>query len=138
MITILSPAKTLDFETKSNFSQHSLPTFLQESTYLISELKKKNEEELSKLMSISSKLSILNLKRYHSWDSDFSLSNSKQAIFCFKGGVYVGLDIDSFSEEEVLYCQDYLKIISGLHGVLNPLDLILPYRLEMGIKLHNK
>ena len=138
MIVILSPAKTLDFEKTSNFSKHTIPTFLEESTYLISELKKKNEQELSDLMSISSKLSTLNSKRYHSWNSDFNSSNAKQSIFCFKGGVYVGLDVDSFSEEDVLYSQDYLKIISGLHGVLNPLDLIKPYRLEMGTKLSNK
>ena len=138
MIVILSPAKTLDFEKKSIFSKHSIPKFLKESTYLISELKKLNEEQLSDLMSISAKLSALNLKRYHSWNSDFDLSNAKQSIFCFKGGVYVGLDVESFSEEDVLYSQDYLKIISGLHGILNPLDLIQPYRLEMGTKLHNK
>jgi len=138
MIVILSPAKTLDFEKKSNFSKYSIPTFLEESTYLITELRKKNKQELSDLMSISSKLSALNLKRYHNWNPDFNLSNSKQSILCFKGGVYVGLDVDSFSEEDVLYSQDYLKIISGLHGVLNPLDLIQPYRLEMGTKLSNK
>ena len=138
MIVILSPAKTLDFETHYNFSQYTIPTFLEESTYLISELQKKNEAELSKLMGISSSLSTLNLKRYHNWTPDFSLSNSKQSIFFFLFGVYVGLNVDSFSEEDLVYSQGYLKIISGLHGVLNPLDLIQPYRLEMGTKLNNK
>ena len=138
MIVILSPAKTLDFETNCNITQYTIPTFLEESNYLINELRRYDVEELSELMGISAKLSELNLKRYQNWNINFSSSNSKQSIFCFKGGVYVGLDIDSFSEKDLLYSQDYLKIISGLHGVLNPFDLIKPYRLEMGTKLNNK
>lgn len=138
MIIILSPAKTLDFEKKYNCSDYTVPSFLNESEYLISELKNKSETALSKLMGISSKLSALNSSRYKSWSVDFNKSNSRQSIFCFKGGVYVGLDVDSFSKKNLLYSQNYLKIISGLHGVLNPFDLIQPYRLEMGTKLKTK
>ena len=138
MIVILSPAKTLDFKINCNTTKYTTPKFLEESNYLINELRKNDVKELSELMGISSKLSELNLKRYQNWNIDFSLSNSKQSIFCFKGGVYIGLDVASFSEQDLLYAQDYLKIISGLHGVLNPFDLIKPYRLEMGTKLKNK
>ena len=138
MISILSPAKTLDFNTKYNFSNYTISYFLNESELLISELRKMSSEDLSALMKLSSKLSQLNFERYQKWDKNFTLSNSRQSIFCFKGGVYVGLDIESFSKNDLMYSQDYLRILSGLHGVLRPLDLIQPYRLEMGTKLHNQ
>ena len=89
-------------------------------------------------MKISSSLGDLNTKRYKSWNVDFNNSNSRQSILCFKGGVYIGLDVDSFSEVDLLYSQNTLRILSGLHGLLKPLDLIKPYRLEMGTSLKNK
>ena len=89
-------------------------------------------------MSLSSSLSDLNFKRYQNWTSDFNLDNARQAILSFKGGVYQGLDVGTFSSDDLLYSQKYLRILSGLHGVLKPLDLIQPYRLEMGTKLNNK
>ena len=138
MIAILSPAKTLDFETNYDFSKHTIPEFIQDSEGLVKELKKMNQQGLSKLMNISSSLSELNFKRYQSWNVDFETSNSRQSILCFKGGVYVGLDVASFSDDDLLYSQDNLRILSGLHGVLKPLDLIKPYRLEMGTKLKNQ
>ena len=135
MIAILSPAKTLDFKTNYNNSNYTIPDYIKDSEVLSDELKKINEDDLSTLMSLSPALSKLNVQRYQDWSSDFNLSNSRQSILCFKGGVYVGLDINSFSEEDLLYSQDNLRILSGLHGVLKPLDLIKPYRLEMGTKL---
>lgn len=138
MLAILSPAKTLDFESKNNFSQHTHPEFIQDSSYLVDELKQMSSEDISNLMKISSSLGELNIKRFKSWNIDFNNSNARQSILCFKGGVYIGLDIDSFSEDDLLYSQNTLRILSGLHGLLKPLDLIKPYRLEMGTSLKNK
>ena len=138
MIAILSPAKTLDFETTNSFKEFTIPSFIEDSKELISQLKKIRVNELSTLMGLSHSLSELNVKRYQNWSSDFNLSNSRQAIFCFKGGVYQGLDVNTFSDDDLFYSQKYLRIISGLHGILKPFDLIRPYRLEMGTKLTNK
>jgi len=138
MLAILSPAKTLDFESKNNFSQHTHPEFIQDSAYLVDELKQMSSEDISNLMKISSALGELNIKRFKSWNVDFNNSNARQSILCFKGGVYIGLDVDSFSEGDLLYSQNTLRILSGLHGLLKPLDLIKPYRLEMGTSLKNK
>ena len=138
MIAILSPAKTLDFETKYDFSKHTIPEFMQDSACLVTELKKINSKGLSKLMNLSTSLSELNFDRYQSWNTDFNTSNARQSLLCFKGGVYVGLDVSSFSKNDLNYSQDCLRILSGLHGLLKPLDLIKPYRLEMGTQLINK
>lgn len=138
MLAILSPAKTLDFETNYDFSQHTIPEFLKDSESLIQELKKLMPKDLSKLMNLSSSLSELNFKRYQTWNTAFKLSNARQSILCFKGGVYVGLDVESFSNEDLLYAQNHLRILSGLHGILRPLDLMKAYRLEMGTNLKNK
>ncbi len=138
MISLLSPAKTLDFKTNYNFSTSTIPDFLKESEELISELRKINCKDISQIMTLSQKLSELNFNRYQSWNTDFNSSNARQSILCFKGGVYKGLDVDSFSNDDLLYSQNFLRILSGLHGVLKPLDLIKPYRLEMGTKLKTK
>ena len=138
MLAILSPAKTLDFESEHNFPQYTHPEFIKDSAYLVDELKQMTSEDMSRLMKISSSLGDLNTKRYKSWNVDFNNSNARQSILCFKGGVYIGLDVDSFSEVDLLYSQNTLRILSGLHGLLKPLDLIQPYRLEMGTSLKNK
>tara|TARA_B100000902_G_scaffold398913_1_gene467488 strand:- start:1630 stop:2394 length:765 start_codon:yes stop_codon:yes gene_type:complete len=135
MIVILSPAKTLDFDNQYDFEEYTISDFLDDSKLLINELKKISSKDLSKLMKLSSKLSDLNFERYINWNENFSLSNSCQAIFCFKGGVYIGLNVKEFSKNDLVYSQDYLRILSGLHGVLKPFDLIQPYRLEMGTRL---
>ena len=135
MIVILSPAKTLDFETNNNFLDYTIPKFLDHSEELIKELKKISLDDISTLMNLSPSLSLLNFNRYHTWDKTLNLSNSRQSILCFKGGVYVGLNVENFSNIDLEYSQNYLRIISGLHGVLAPFDLIKPYRLEMGTKL---
>lgn len=136
MIILLSPAKTLDYETPINDVSYSIPTFLPKSKNLIKTLKAKNPEEISSLMKISEKLAFLNTERYKSWKGLKKESpNSKQAIFVFKGDVYQGLNIEEFNKKDLNYSQNHLRLLSGLYGVLKPLDLIEPYRLEMGTKL---
>lgn len=138
MLTVISPAKTLDFKTKKIYSNATLPPFLEESEQLISVLAKKSTRKISELMSISDKLSAINASRYQSWELPFTEQNAKVALHAFKGDVYIGLDAETLSEKDVLYSQDHLRILSGLYGLLRPLDLIQPYRLEMGTKLKVK
>ena len=136
MIILLSPAKTLDYETPSINISHTIPNLLSNSKKLIKNLKEKKPEEISNLMNISDKLASLNSDRYKSWKGLKEKSeNSKQAIFVFKGDVYQGLDIDSFGKKDLEYSQNHLRLLSGLYGLLKPLDIIEPYRLEMGTKL---
>lgn len=136
MIILLSPAKTLDYETKIKGPSFSSPYFLSKSKNLIKNLKNKKPEEISNLMNISEKLALLNSDRYKSWKGSRKESlSSKQAIFVFKGDVYQGLNIEEFKKKDLDYCQNHLRLLSGLYGVLRPLDIIEPYRLEMGTKL---
>ena len=136
MIILLSPAKTLDYETKIKGPSFSSPYFLSKSKNLIKNLKNKKPEEISNLMNISEKLALLNSDRYKSWKGSRKESpNSKQAIFVFKGDVYQGLNIEEFKKKDLDYSQNHLRLLSGLYGVLRPLDIIEPYRLEMGTKL---
>lgn len=135
MLTVISPAKTIDFNTQINTDKHSIPRYLNKSELLIGTLKKKSKSKLTDLMNISPKLAQLNYERYQKWHLPSTIENSKQAVFVFKGDVFVGLDIDKFSEKDLDYAQSHLRILSGLHGLLKPLDLIQPYRLEMGTKL---
>lgn len=136
MIILLSPAKTLDYETKIKGPSFSSPYFLSKSKNLIKNLKNKKPEEISNLMNISEKLALLNSDRYKSWKgSRKESSSSKQAIFVFKGDVYQGLNIEEFKKKDLDYSQNHLRLLSGLYGVLRPLDIIEPYRLEMGTKL---
>jgi len=138
MITILSPAKTLDFSSEINCPNFSHPTFIDEANYLVSNLKNKTIPDLVNLMSISSSIAEVNYNRYNNWSIDVNELNARQSIFCFKGGVYLGLDVNHFSVQDLNYAQNYLRIISGLYGVLRPLDLIQPYRLEMGTRLNTE
>ena len=136
MIILLSPAKTLDYDSQINNISYSIPTFLSKSKDLIGNLKNKKPSEISNLMKISEKLALLNTERYKSWKGLKKESpNSKQAIFVFKGDVYQGLNIEEFNKKDLNYSQNHLRLLSGLYGVLKPLDLIEPYRLEMGTKL---
>ena len=137
MLILISPAKTLDFETPSRAPKHSQPAMLNDSEQLIDLLTTKSPSDLEKLMGISPKLANLNAERYHQWSRPFNKNNAKQAILAFKGDVYTGLDAESFSDTDYLYAQEHLRILSGLYGVVRPLDLIQPYRLEMGTKLEN-
>ena len=136
MIILLSPAKTLDYERTTINASHSVPSLLSRSKTLINDLKEKKPNEISSLMNISDKLASLNSNRYKSWKGlKKESNNSKQAIFVFKGDVYQGLDIDSFTKKDIEYSQNHLRLLSGLYGLLKPLDIIEPYRLEMGTKL---
>ena len=137
MITIISPAKTLDFDSKVQTSEHSIPDFLKDSKLLIEELRKLKPSEISELMSVNDNLANLNFERFAKWKTPFNTNNAKQALLAFKGQVYVGLDAKTFSESDLKFAQDKLRILSGLYGILRPLDLIQPYRLEMGTNLDN-
>ncbi|MCP5362759.1 MAG: peroxide stress protein YaaA [Rickettsiaceae bacterium] len=137
MIVIISPSKTLDFSGKSK-GEHTIPDFLENSIELLKVLCKLTVSEIAELMDLSEKLAVLNYRRYHDFSIPFTLENSRQAIYAFKGDVYEGLDAEAFTQEDIKYAQSHLRIISGLYGLLRPLDLIQPYRLEMGIKLSNQ
>ena len=134
MIAVISPAKTLDFETKIDH-ERTLPIFQNEALKLIDVLKDKSEKEVQDLMSISEKLATLNVERYDNFTKKKDPVHAKQAMFAFQGDVYQGLGADSFNKKDVEFAQNHLRILSGLYGVLRPLDLIQPYRLEMGTQL---
>jgi cytoplasmic iron level regulating protein YaaA (DUF328/UPF0246 family) len=134
MKLVLSPAKSLNFESKVPTNLTTESCFLNESARLNRLLKKKSARSLSKLMGISSNLGQLNYERNQEWHLPFTEDNARQAIYAFSGDVYRGLDVYSISEDKIDKIQDTVRIISGLYGVLKPLDLIQPYRLEMGTK----
>ena len=138
MLIVVSPAKSLDFETKAPTRKFTDPQYLAESTQLVDQLRKLSPEDFSELMHISSDLGELNHMRFANWHTPFDLKNSKQAIFAFKGDVYIGLEAEKFSRADLNFAQNHLRILSGLYGLLRPLDLMQPYRLEMGSKFKNK
>ena len=138
MILVISPAKTLDYDSKLPVEKFSMPEFLDDSSELIKGLKKKSVADIKGLMKLSDKLAELNVDRYKEWKLPFTDENARQSMFAFKGDVYVGLDAYSFSEDEIDFAQGHLRILSGLYGILKPLDLMQPYRLEMGTKFENK
>jgi hypothetical protein len=138
MLIVISPAKTLDFETAPITKIHTQPEFLKESRQLVKQLKEMTPAEVSSLMKISDKLGAQNFVRFNEWKTPFTLENSKQALLAFKGDVYTGLDAETFSSQDLKFAQKHLRILSGLYGVLRPLDLIQAYRLEMGTSLENK
>ncbi len=137
MIITLSPSKGQDFETPGPIKKHSKPANLEDSELLIKELKKIRTADLQALMDISDDLAKLNAGRYKAFKTPFTPKNSKQAIFAFKGDVYSGINIDTFTADDFDYAQNHLRILSGLYGCLRPLDLIQPYRLEMKTRLNN-
>lgn len=137
MLTVISPAKTLDFETPPTTQRYTQPQFLDHSQELISQLRDLTPAQISELMHLSDKLAGLNAARFGSWTPDFTLDNAKQALLAFKGDVYTGLAAQSLDESGLAYAQDHLRMLSGLYGLLRPLDLMQPYRLEMGTKLAN-
>ena len=136
MLAIISPSKTQDFSTP-DIQDHTLTRQLDESEVLVKILKQKNQEELSKLMSISEKLATLNYTRFQDFSTPFNFNNAKQALLAFKGDVYNGIDAPNLSKKDLTFAQDNLRMLSVLYGVVRPLDLIAPYRLEMGTKLAN-
>ena len=135
MKIIISPAKSLDFENKAPTSLYTQPLFLDQSEKLNKKLKTLSKKKLSELMKISDDLSALNYNRNQTWQTPFTSENAKQAIYAFTGEVFRGIDVNSLQEEKLPLLQNNLRILSGLYGLLKPLDLIQPYRLEMGTKL---
>lgn len=138
MLIVISPAKTLDFETAPSIESCSQPRFLPQSQQLINELKALSTADIASLMKLSDKLAALNMTRFQTWQKPFNLENAKQALLAFKGDVYTGLDADTLNVAGLEFAQQHLRILSGLYGVLKPLDLMQPYRLEMGTKFANK
>ena len=137
MLIVISPAKTLDYESAPATDTFSMPDFIPQSAELIDRMRELTPPDLESLMGVSQKLADLNFGRYLSWSEKPTSENAKQALLAFKGDVYTGLQAETFSEEDFDYAQDHLRILSGLYGLLKPLDLMQPYRLEMGIRLSN-
>jgi cytoplasmic iron level regulating protein YaaA (DUF328/UPF0246 family) len=137
MLMVISPAKTLDFETPPTTERFTQPQYLDHSQELIEILRELTPAQIGELMHLSDKLSGLNAARFGSWTPAFTPENAKPALLAFKGDVYTGLQAETLSEAELTYAQDHLRMLSGLYGLLRPLDLMQPYRLEMGTKLAN-
>ncbi|MEJ5178448.1 peroxide stress protein YaaA [Erwinia sp. MYb416] len=137
MLMVISPAKTLDFESPLATTRYTQPMLLDESQKLIAVARQLSPADISSLMHISDKLAVLNAERFNDWQPDFTPDNARQAILAFKGDVYTGLQAETFSEAAFDFAQQHLRMLSGLYGLLRPLDLMQAYRLEMGIKLAN-
>ncbi|MGK3120213.1 peroxide stress protein YaaA [Pseudomonas corrugata] len=137
MLMVISPAKTLDYETPPATERFTLPQYLDHSQELVEQLREFSPTQISELMHVSDKIGGLNAARFGSWTPAFSPANAKQALLAFKGDVYTGLDAQSFSEADFDQAQRHLRMLSGLYGLLRPLDLMQPYRLEMGTRLAN-
>ena len=137
MITLLSPSKKLNFNEQNIVHSHTECDFIQSAELLANEAKNLTENDLKDLMNISDNLAKLNRERFDRWSLPFSPSNAKQAILAFDGGVYSGLKAEDFKEKDFDFAQNHLRILSGLYGILKPLDLIQPYRLEMGVSFKN-
>ena len=135
MLTVISPAKTLDFESPAITDEFSQPAHLTQSRKLMRQLRQFSSSDLSKLMKVSSAIADLNVERNRRWKTPFTPLNAKQALFAFRGDVYTGLDADSMSADDIQFAQKHLRVLSGLYGLLRPLDLMQPYRLEMGSRL---
>lgn len=137
MLLLISPAKKLDYDSPVRTTLSTQPMFIPQAQELIDILKQKSTDEVAKLMKLSDALSQLNWQRFQDWVSEFNLDNSRQSILAFNGDVYEGIEANSLSDEQLQWAQKHLLILSGLYGVLRPLDLMQPYRLEMGTRLKN-
>ncbi|AGG33585.1 hypothetical protein D521_1017 [beta proteobacterium CB] len=137
MLIVLSPAKSLDYKTPAKVKAPTLPEFVSESAKLIADLKKLSPQEVANLMGLSDQLAALNVGRYRDWSKKFTEENSKPAIYAFDGDVYDGFDVKTLDAKAIAFAQDHIRILSGLYGALRPLDLMQPYRLEMGTSFKN-
>ncbi len=137
MLILLSPAKRLDYESPLPTRKRSVPSLTDHSAELIDVLVQKSPEDIASLMSLSPELAELNVARYADWEPESDTENSRPALFAFSGDVYVGMDLGRFGERDFTHAQKTIRILSGLYGLLRPLDLMQPYRLEMGTKLEN-
>ena len=138
MLIVVSPAKKLDYDTPPTTEQSTLPDFLDQSQILIDRLRQFSALDIAELMKLSMNLAELNFDRYEAWQQQVDSASGKQCVLAFKGDVYQGLDADSFSKDDLQHAQQHLRILSGLYGLLKPLDLMRPYRLEMGTSLSNE
>lgn len=138
MLIVISPAKTLDYEAPSKTKTFTLPDYLDDSAELVHRMREFSALDIAELMKVSSKIAELNFDRFEAWNKNFTEKNAKQAVLAFKGDVYTGLDAESFSARDFKFAQTHLRILSGLYGLLRPLDLMQPYRLEMGSRLSNE
>jgi len=134
MLTVISPAKTLDFETAPTTRRSTRPQFLERAAELVKEARELSPDDLRELMGVSEKIAELNHQRFMNWSEPFTLDNAKQAVLAFKGDVYTGLEAETLNSGQLQFAQQHLRILSGLYGLLRPLDLMQPYRLEMGIR----
>ncbi|MEK5762103.1 peroxide stress protein YaaA [Acinetobacter junii] len=137
MLALISPAKTLDYETALPTDIYTQPRLLEQSQQLIDVCRKLSATEIASLMTVSEKIANLNVERFRDWNAEFDFSNARQALFAFKGDVYTGLDAYHLKDHDIDFAQLHLRMLSGLYGLLRPLDLMMPYRLEMGTKLKN-
>lgn len=137
MLFLLSPAKSLDYDTPAHVAAHTRPLFVDEAAELVGLLRQKTPAEIAQLMSLSDNLATLNVGRYAAWSPRFTAANSKQAVLAFNGDVYEGLEARTLKPEQLDWAQQHVVILSGLYGVLRPLDRLQPYRLEMGTRLAN-
>ena len=137
MLTVISPAKTLDYETPITLRTSTQPEFLERSAELVEDARDLNPAAIRKLMGVSEAIADLNHQRFRDWSLPFHEGNAKPALLAFKGGVYMGLDAETLKADQLAFAQKHLRILSGLYGVLRPLDLMQPYRLEMGLKFQN-
>lgn len=137
MLITLSPSKGQDFETPTPSAIQSIPDQLEDSQLLINEAKKLDIKDVRELMEVSENISILNVERFNTWQLPFTTENAKAALFAFKGDVYSGIQKEKYTDDDLAYAQEHLRILSGLYGALRPMDLIQPYRLEMKTKLKN-
>lgn len=135
MLFVISPAKALDYETPPHVPTHTQPLFVPQASELIEVLREKSPQQIAELMDLSDTLSGLNVARYQAWQPKFTVKNAKPAVLAFNGDVYEGLDAKSLNAQQLDWLQQRLCILSGLYGVLRPLDLMQPYRLEMGTRL---
>ncbi|MES9855359.1 MAG: peroxide stress protein YaaA [Sedimenticola sp.] len=135
MIIVISPAKTLDYETPAQTPSFTQPDYLNSSSRLVEQLRQLSALDIAEMMKVSMKIAELNFERFGAWNRPFTQNNSKQALLAFRGDVYAGLNAADFDEADLQFAQDHLRILSGLYGLLRPLDLMQPYRLEMGRKL---
>ena len=137
MIIVLSPAKSLDYETPPHVKKHTIPDFVDDAAELIGGLRRLSPQQIATLMSISDPLAQLNFQRYAEWSPEFGTHNAKQAVLAFNGDVYEGFDAKTLSSADLDYAQKHVRVLSGLYGLLRPLDLLQPYRLEMGTRFAN-
>ena len=138
MLTVLSPAKKLSNECCSVTENPQSPQFLNQSEELVTQLKQMDPVDLMSLMGISENLATLNWERMQAWNKPFKTDNSREAVYSFQGDTYIGLDVETLGSDDLQFAQNNIRILSGLYGILRPLDLIMPYRLEMGTKLKNR